>query len=349
MQWLWPWFLLLLLLVPALAGFYIWMLRRRRRFAVRYSSLSLVREALPRRSVWRRHVPFVLFLIALSSLVLALARPVSATHVPVGQSTIILAIDVSRSMRQEDVQPSRLAAAQAAALAFVKRQPANTQIGIVAFSGVADLIQPPTNDQNALRSAIESLTLGRRTAIGSGILGSINAISDVFQSVPPATVRNETQTGPTPVPDGTYIPAIIVLLTDGVTTTGPMPMDVAPEASRRGIRIYTIGFGTQEGDPSFGFGQMQGGGRAFGGGGGGFGGWFQRGIDEATLREVAQSTGGKYFTATSANELQTVFERLPTNLTTRKATTEVSVFFVAFAALMAAAAIGLSMLWNPLA
>ncbi len=349
MEWLWPWFLLLLGLIPVLIGAYIWILRRRRKFAVRYSSLSLVREALPKRSSFRRHFPFALFLLALASLILALARPVSATRVPSGQSTIILTIDVSRSMRQRDISPSRLAAAQQAALSFIRRQPANTQIGIVAFSGYADMILQPTTDHDAQRSAIESLTLGRRTAIGSGIYEAINAIAEATHSVLPVMTGTESQLDVTPMPEGQYIPAIIVLLTDGVTTTGPMPRDAAQEAIKRGIRIYTIGFGTKEGDPSFGFGQQRGGGGAFGGSGGlGFGGWFQRGIDEETLRDVAQMSGGKYYTATSADELQAVFERLPTNLITKKETIEVSVFFVAVGALLAVIAVGLALLWNPL-
>ncbi len=348
MEWLWPWFLFLLGLIPVLIGAYVWMLRRRRKYAVRYSSLSLVREALPKRSSFRRHFPFALFLLSLVSLILALARPVSATRVPSGQSTIILTIDVSRSMRQRDISPSRLAAAQNAALSFIQRQPANTQIGIVAFSGYADIVLPPTSDQDAQRSAIQSLTLGRRTAIGSGIYEAINAIAETTRSVMPVMTGTESQFDVTPAPEGEYIPAIIVLLTDGVTTSGPMPRDAAQEAIKRGIRIYTIGFGTKEGDPAFGFGQQRGSGGAFGGGPG-FSGWFQRGIDEETLRDVAQMSGGKYYTASSADELQTVFERLPTNLVTKKETIEVSVFFVAAGALLAAAAIGLALLWNPLA
>ncbi len=360
MNWLWPWFLFLLGGIPLLVGAYVWMLRRRRKFAVRYSSLSLVREALPRRSSFRRHFPFALFLLALVSLILALARPVSAAQVPSGKSTIILAIDVSRSMRQRDVRPSRLAAAQQAALSFVKSQPANTQIGIVAFSTYADLIQPPTTDQNALRSAIESLTLGHRTAIGLAIIESINAIAQSTHLVMPVTTTNETTPEQTPAPNGSYIPAVIVLLTDGVTTTGPQPLDVAPEAVKRGVRVYTIGFGTKQGDSSFGFGQSDpfggnggnsGGNGVFGGGNfgsfGGFGG-FQRGIDEQTLRDVAQMTGGKYYTAASADELLSVFQRLPINLTMKKETTELSVVFAALGALLAAAAIGLALLWNPI-
>src|SRR3954469_15358545 len=167
---LWPGFLLLLLLIPALIAAYIWVLRRRRRFAVRYSSLALVRAALPKHSRLRRHLPFALFVVALASLVIAFGRPVAVVAVPTNQTTIILVMDVSRSMCSSDIDPNRLVAAENAALSFIQNQKATTQIGIVAFSSYAEMIQPPTTDIGNLQAAIQSLTTGRRTAIGSGIL-----------------------------------------------------------------------------------------------------------------------------------------------------------------------------------
>jgi Ca-activated chloride channel family protein len=349
---LWPGFLLLLGLIPLLIGVYIWSLRRRRRFAIRFSSLALVRDAIPRRSRLRRHLPFALLLLALTSLVLALVRPVVITSVPTDQTTIILAIDVSLSMRQTDVQPSRLAAAESAALSFIERQKSTTQIGIVAFSTDAELVQAPTTDQEALQTAVESLTLGRRTAIGSGILKSIDAIAEVDKNVSPSVNPPGSAPEPTPVPHGAYVPDIIVLLTDGVSNTGPLPLDAAKEASDRGIRVYTIGYGTANGggfpfDPQF-----QGGGGFFGGGGGGgffpFGGGFRRGIDETTLKQIAAMTGGQYYSASSAGELENVFRSLPTYLITKHEVTEISVLFAAIGALMAALAVALSLLWHPL-
>src|SRR5512142_906734 len=194
MTFLWPGFLFCLALVPAMVFVYVWLLRRRRRFAVRYSSLSLVRSALLPGSQWRRHLPFGLFLLALASLLVALSRPVSVVTVPTGQTTIILAIDVSRSMCSTDIQPNRLQAAESAAMDFIRNQKPNTQIGIVAFSGFAELIQPPTTDQEALQAAIESLLTGRRTAIGNGILKSLDAIAEVDKAVRPS------------VPDGSTFP-----------------------------------------------------------------------------------------------------------------------------------------------
>src|SRR6185503_7651346 len=165
MDLLWPGFLLLLGLLPLIIAAYIWMLRRRPRFPVRYSSLALVREALGHQSRLRRHLPFALFVLALASLVIALGRPVAIASVPTNQTTIILTIDVSRSMCSTDIQPSRLEAAEAAALSFIQRQKSITQIGLVAFSSFGEVVQPPTTDSEALQAAVESLTTGRRTAI----------------------------------------------------------------------------------------------------------------------------------------------------------------------------------------
>ena len=355
---LWPGFLLLLGLIPVLVGVYIWMLRRRRRFAVRYSSLSLVREALAQQSRWRRHLPFALFLLALASLIIALGRPVSIVSVPAGQATIMLAMDVSRSMCSTDIPPNRLLAAEAAALDFIQRQPASTQIGIVAFAGFGELVQPPTSDQEILEDAIESLTTGRRTGIGSGILEALDAIAEIDPSVAPSVRNPGSDIEPIPVPNGAYVPSIIVLLTDGASNVGPEPVDAAQQAVDRGVRVYTIGFGTAQGgmmncslQPGGGSSQPFFGGGGGGGGGGdpfGGGGGFRRGIDEDTLKQVSDMTGGAYYSAESAGELQEVFQNLPTSLIMRHETTEISFIFAAIGALLAALAVGLALSWHPL-
>jgi Ca-activated chloride channel family protein len=358
MTWLWPSFLYLLILIPLLIVVYILILRRRQRFAVRYSSLALVRDALPRRSWLRQHLPFIFFLLALTGLIVALARPVNVISVPAGKATIILTIDVSRSMCSTDIKPTRIQAAENAALSFIQRQSSNTQIGLVAFSSFAELIQPPTNDRNLLDAAVKSLLVGRRTAIGSGILAAIDAIAQVDKNVAPSITDSNPGIEPAPVAKGAYVPDIIVLLTDGVSNTGPLPLDAAQQAEDRGVRVYTIGFGTPNGsefamcqsDSEYGFsGGGFGGGFGFGGGGfgGGFGG-FQRGIDDATLKQVAAMTGGAYYSASSAGELQNVFKSLPTYLIMKHETTEISVFFTAFGAVLAALAIVLALLWHPL-
>src|SRR3954470_17106515 len=235
MDFLWPWVLLLLVLVPIVLAVYIWMLRRRRRFTIRYSSLSLVRAAMPRYSRWRRHLPFAFFLLALTSLVLAMGRPVSITSVPAGSTTIILTIDASRSMCSTDVAPNRMVVAQKAALIFIRRQPPSTQIGVLAFAGFAAMLQAPTNDQEVLEDVIQSLTTQRRTAVGSGILKALDAIHEVDPSVAPSVISPQDP-APTPVPHGAFAPAIIVVLTDGASNQGPLPEDAAQQAADRGVR-----------------------------------------------------------------------------------------------------------------
>ena len=347
MQLLWPGFLILLGLIPLLIAIYIWILRRRRKFVVRFSSLVLVRAALPHHSWLRQHLPFALFLLALACLAIAVGRPVTITSVPTDQTTIIFTLDVSGSMRSIDITPSRLGAAEAAVMAFIQRQKASTQIGLVAFSNFGEIIQAPTTDQEALQAAIDSLTTGRRTAIGSGILTSIDAIAEVDKNVAPSVTDPSTQTEPTPVPQGDYAPEIIVLLTDGQSNAGPLPVDAAQQAADRGIRIYTIGYGTPNGSVPFGGGgQFQGsggGGRGFGGGGGG---GFRVGIDDVVLKQIAAMTGGTYHAAGSADELNNVFANLPTYLITKHEVQEISVLFAAIGALLAAAAIVLSLLWH---
>jgi Ca-activated chloride channel family protein len=356
MQLLWPGFLVLLVLVPLLVGVYVWSLRRRRPSGVRYSSLSLLRAAVPGSSRIRRHLPFALFLLGLASLVVALARPVTVVSVPAGQTTIILALDVSGSMCSTDIEPTRLQAAEDAAISFIQRQGSSTQIGIVAFAGFAELVQPPTNDQELLLDAVRSLATGRRTAVGSGILRSIDAIAGIDKTVAPSQT-DETDPAPSPVPKGAYAPDIVVLLTDGASNAGPTPVDAAQQAADRGVRVYTIGFGTPEAGsidpvcgPQFvGREPGQGFGGGFGGGPGGPGGSaLRRGIDEDTLKQVADITGATYYPAESAGDLQNVFNNLPTYLITKHVVMEVSVAFVAAAALLAALAIFLAQAWRPL-
>jgi len=351
---LWSGALVLLVLLPLLAALYVWSLRRRRPVALRYSSLSLVREALPRTSRFRRHVPVALFLAALGSLVLALARPAAIVAVPTNQTTVMLSIDVSGSMCSTDIAPNRLEAAEAAAADFIDRQSATTQIGIVAFSGFAEVVQAPTNDRSALDDALASLLTGRRTAIGSGILSAIDAISRVDPSVAASQSDTSTTPAPTPVAPGAYAPDIIVLLTDGVSNAGPLPVDAAKQAADRGVRVYTVGFGTANGGafsascaPQL-VGREPGAGFGGGGFGGGPQGAFRRGIDEATLQQVASITGGKYYPAESAQELESVLQSLPTSLITRHEAVELSVGFVAVGALLAVGAIYLGRAWRPL-
>jgi Ca-activated chloride channel homolog len=288
-------------------------------------------------------------LLGTASLVMALSRPTSPVTVPSGKATVMLAVDVSGSMCSTDIPPNRLKAAQAALLSFIDRQDDHTQIGIVAFAGFSALVQTPTTDEDALRAAVKNLNTARRTAIGSGILESLEAISEINQPGNSEANGSELALQPTPLPGGEYAPDIIVVLSDGASNSGPQPLEAALHAAERGVRVYTIGYGTASG------GVMdcgeQSGWNGFGGGGfggGGFGGGrFRRGIDEDTLMGIAEMTGGEYYTATSASELHDVFEQLPTYLITKEENQELSVAFSALGMLLAGLAVGLSLYWHP--
>jgi len=349
---LWPALLWLLVLLPVLVGAYIWAQRRRRRVVVRYSSLALLRGVSSTTSWWRRHLPAMLFLAALACLLLALARPVSVISVPAGQTTIALTIDVSRSMCSTDIAPNRLEAAKSAALSFVRQQDPRTRIAIVAFSTFAEVVQPPTTDRNALETAIDSLVTGRRTAIGSGILKALDAVAEADPKVLPGSTFLDPTDSINPFPKGAYAPDIIVLLTDGSSNTGPLPLDAAAQAAARGVRVYAIGYGTPQGAEFPNCGLQFIGGEPFGFGRGGFGGGgfpggrFRRGIDEETLKQIVDLTGARYYSAESAGDLQRVFSELPTKTIMKHETTELSVFLVFGAALLLVLAVVLSTLWH---
>lgn len=373
MSFTWPLALLSLLAVPALVGAYLLQRRRKRRVAVRYSSVALIRAAMPTRSRWRRLLPMVLFLAGIAGLGVASARPQASMKVPLGRTSIILALDVSRSMCATDVEPNRMAVAQDAARTFVKSQPSGTRIGIVAFAGFAELVVPPTTKKGDLLAAIDGLTTARGTVIGAAELKALDAIAAINPDVAPVGAEVGTgaaadgspapSTGAAPSGPGVkgYIPDIVVLLTDGANTRGIDPVEAAQQAVDRRVRIYTIGFGTttptqmvctaaQLGSDAFddgGFGG--GGGGAFPPpvGGAGFGGASQYlVIDEPTLKEVAKMTGGAYYRAQDANQLKGVFAKLPKQVVLQSRKVEISAAFAAFGALLVAAGAVLSLRWN---
>ncbi|MGB8645877.1 MAG: VWA domain-containing protein [Anaerolineae bacterium] len=329
MEFLWLPALLLLLLVPALVVVYILLLRRRKKYAVKYASLSLVRDVVGRGPGIRRHIPPALLLLALAILIFALARPQMVVALPNQEGTVILTIDVSGSMVADDLKPSRMEAAKEAARAFIKKQPPTVQIGIVSFSDNAFTVQPPTTDQDALMSAINRLQPQRGTAIGRGIQVSLNAISEGQGEAPAGISRFATPTPtPTPVPQGQYAPAVIVLLTDGENNQLPDPLAIAQFAVDRGVRIYTVGVGSAEGTVI----HVQG--RAI-----------RTRLDEATLQQIADLTGGTYYNASNEAELVKVYETLDTHFVIKTQKTEVTALFTAIGIVVLLVASGLSLWW----
>ena len=368
-----PLFLVTLLSVPVLLGLYVWQLRRRRRQVVRFSNVALLRAAGAGSASWRRHVPMGLVLCALALLGLASARPTVRATVPTSSSTVILALDVSGSMCATDVAPNRLSAAQAAVRSFVEGQPDETKVGLVVFSGFAELAVAPTADRDALLTAIDAVTTGRGTTIGAAILRSIDAIAELDPNVAPADAVDEPTTDgpglvdPTPAPtpsasggtagrDGSdaadaaadKAPEIIVLLTDGANTRGVTPAQAAEQAAERGVRVYPIGFGTtnptQMACTRDQYGGFQPRVRDFSGAGAGsMGGRNFLVVDEAALRGVARTTGGEYFAATNADGLSKVLADLPKHVTVSEQDIDLSaaVGLLAAALLLAGLAISL--------
>ncbi len=353
---LWPTFLVLLAAMPLIVLAYVLVLRRRRRFAVHYSSLSLITRAMPGGIRWRRHLPFVLALLAIGLLILALSRPYANVSVASSRTTVILALDVSLSMCADDIDPNRLTVAQEAAIRFIEGQEADTRVGIVAFAGFAQLIVPPTTDREALTEAVANLTTARRTAVGSAIVRSLEALSEVNPAIASVSVNVPARSEAEPIPEESLQPDVVVLLTDGANTRGVRPLDAARAARDRGVQVYTIGFGTaspavlrctpeQLGGEDLPF-QLRPGG--FGGRGGGrIGGNFLS-LDERTLSRVAEITEAEYYLAGSADELFEVFSEIPVQIEKKKVRMEVSAVLTAISAVLALAAGALGLRWSPL-
>lgn len=340
MSFLWPRYLWLLLAIPLLMGLYLWLLRRRNRNALRYASLGIVKAAIVPGMAWRRHVPAALLLLAVAGLLLASARPLAVVSLPSTQATIMLAIDVSLSMRATDVQPNRLVAAQEAAKAFLKDLPKNIKVGIVAFAGSAQVVQKATYDRESLVAAIDGFQMQRGTAVGSAIVLCLAELFPdhgldlgelTFGSRPRGKSLDEArrpQQDFVPVVPGSYPSAAIILLTDGRRTTGIDTLDAAKLAADRGIRIYSVGLGTVDGEVP------------------GFEGWsIYLKLDEPTLKEVARSTAGEYYYAGTAESLKAVYQTLGSRLQVETRETEVSALLAMAAALLMLVAAGLSLRW----
>lgn len=330
---LWPEMLWALLLVPTLVFLYVLAQRRRQRYALRYASLSLVREAVGRGPGIRRHIPAALFLLALAIMIFALARPAATVVLPSQQGTVILTLDISGSMRADDLKPNRMEAAKAAAVAFVEKQPANVRVGVVSFSNGAALVQAPTTAREDVIAAINRLTPQRATAIGSGIEVSLDAIFEATGFAQSSASRGWRGSGqPTPTPEpvarGSYAPAAMVLLSDGQSNAGPRPLDVSRQATNRGVRIYTVGVGSPEGTV------LRVEGRSV-----------RVRLDEETLKAIADETDGTYFKADSETDLREIYEGLSSDLVFTTEKTELTFIFTGVAGVFLLGAGVLSLLW----
>lgn len=338
MEFFWPTALAGLLLLPALVVAYVAAQRRRRRYALRYASLAMVREALGTGPGARRHIPPALMLAAIALMLVAAARPYAVVQVPTQEGTVVLAMDVSGSMLAEDVKPNRLEVAKAAAKAFIAKQSEHVRIGVVSFSSDASIVQFPTTEKDLVVQAVDRLRTQRATAIGRGILVSLDAIFENGEDELPSTkwLRPDLQPRPgvalpSASPQARALPraaATIVLLTDGQNNQYPPPLTIVDEATSRGVRVYTIGLGTPEGTI------LRIAGRAI-----------RTSLDEPALKRIAEVTDAQYFNATSAEELRKVYESLTTELVLRKEKAELSGPFAAFAAVLTMTAAGLSLVW----
>jgi len=351
----WPYLLVLLVVPLLLLGYYLFVLRRRKKAAVQYASLSLILAAAPSSSRWRRHLPAALLLLAMVALTIASARPHATREVPLSRTSIIVALDVSLSMCSNDVDPNRLAVAQDAARSFVEDRDDGTQIGFVLFGGTAELVVAPTNNTDDLITAIEGFTTMLGTGIGNATLRSLDAISEINPDVPRAALDLSGQVDRDELAaNGEYVPDVIVLLTDGANGQGVEPLVAARQAADRQVRVFTIGFGSDQiaemvcapnqiGPGSF---------------APGFG--FDEGvpdlgdvtldelrpflvIDEPTLQAVADLTGGQYYRAADAEQLVDVFNQLPSQIVLQEQEVEITVGFAAAGALLIIAAVALAL------
>lgn len=343
MNFLWPQTLWLMLALPLLPALYLWLLRKRGKPALRLSSLSVARAASSGRH-WRRHIPPALFLLALAVLLLALARPTAQVALPWAKSTIMLAIDVSLSMRVRDVKPTRMVAAQEAARTFLREVPTHIDVGIVTFAGTALVAQQATTDRPSLIGAIDAIQMQYGTAIGSAI---VLCLAELFpdhgidlgemtfgarrKEARSLDEKKQAKAPPkqiTPVPPGSYDSAAIILLSDGRRTTGVDTLQAAQMAADRGVRVYVIGLGTVDGHAAMGEGMAI---------------YLQ--LDEPALREVARMTGGEYHHAGTAEDLRSVYQNLGSRLQMQTRETELTALVVLLGAVLIVVAAGLSVLW----
>ena len=332
---LWPTLLWLLAALPVALVLYVRLLKRRRGAAARQARLETV--GVTSTSRLRRALPPVLWLIGLTAMVLAIARPQAALILPSRIETVILAIDISGSMRATDLKPTRIAAAQAAAKAFVAEQPRHVKVGVVGIAASAALVQSPTDKREDIVQALDRLEPQRGTALGSGLVIALDAALpaariNVEEFINPRPGRKEEpprKLGDERNAPGSEPSAAIVLLSDGVSNVGPDPLKAAELAASLGVRIFTVGMGTPEGTTVS------------------ADGWSMRvRLDEDKLKQVARTSDGDYYRADNTNDLKKIYSRLGAKLAFEKQTpTEITALFAAFGALCAGLGAALSLAW----
>jgi Ca-activated chloride channel family protein len=305
-----------LLLVAALALAYAASALLRRRYTVRFTNLALLESVAPRRPGWRRHLAAAAFLLSIVAMLLAWARPADEVLVPKERATVVLAIDTSLSMEATDVAPSRIAAAQQAALSFIDELPPQINVGLVSFDGVARVRVTPTTDRRPVRTAIETLELGPATAIGEAIFAGLDAIA----AAPSSTDDGD---GEEPEP----VPARMVVMTDGKTTVGRPDIDGAAAALEADVPVSTIAFGTDRGTIVI-DGEIQ-----------------PVPVDREPLRLIAERTGGQFFSAESLGELQGVYEDIGSSIGFDTEEQEVTDRFAGYAVVLVLISAGLSLLF----
>jgi Ca-activated chloride channel family protein len=309
-----PWWLFALLAVLGLVGLYVLLQLRRVRYAARFTNVALLGTLVPKRPGWRRHVAFGLVTLGLAVLVVSLAAPSSRVRVPRERATVVMAVDVSLSMRATDIEPDRFAAMQQAAKEFVKVLPSRINLGLVSFAGTASTLVTPTTDRDQVRTAIDNLKLAEATAIGDAVFTSLTAITN-FQS----TLQSSGAELP---------PARIVLLSDGYSTVGREATQAIDAANTAQVPVSTIAFGTDYGTLDLN------------------GETVPVPVDRSTLKQIAEGTGGSYSEAATAKQLEQVYADLGSQIGYTTELHDISPWFVRGGLLFAFLGIVASLLWT---
>lgn len=319
----WPWMLVGLLAVPLLVAGYRRLLRSRDERRERLAAQGIVAPVARGRR--RRHVAPALLLAALTLLLVALARPQATVASPRREGTVVLAFDTSSSMAATDVSPTRMEAAKAAARTFVRRQPAQVRIGVVAFGEGGLVVQQPTTDRALVLAAVDRLSPQGGTSIGRGIQTSLSAIAGRVVEIDGSGGGGVEAAGGD---IGYYGSAAVVMLSDGENTAGPDPLEVAAIASTAGVKVYPVGLGSAAGTVL----QVDG---------------FQLAtkLDEPLLREVARTTDGRYYAAADGAALEQVYRTIDLAWTVRTEKIEVTALLAGLAALLLLVGAGLSFVW----